>query len=314
MSKNIVKISSESISSVSQYLEKIFISQANSHKGENGRLLVVGGSNSFHAASIWAAEMASYMVDIVHYCSTKENNEIFLLLRSKFRNGIVIEQKNMLNYVDEDDAVLIGPGMERGKIHGDEESKNYSDFKDILEIKEEYIFTYQLMKYLFEKYPNKKYVIDAAGLQMLNPEWLLRLERRPILTPHQKEFEKLFSVSLEGKTIEEKAEIVKQLAKKYNCIILLKIIDDIVTDGEVINIVNGGNQGLTKGGTGDVLASLVASFYTKNIPLTSAVFSSFLIKSAADELYKSYGYWYNVSTIISGIINSLKKILIDKNI
>ena len=88
----------------------------NSHKGQNGRVLIIGGSSLFHSSSIWAAEIASYFVDIVHYSSTKENNEIFLSLKKKFRNGIVVEQKDLDEYVKEDDAILVGPGMLRKNI------------------------------------------------------------------------------------------------------------------------------------------------------------------------------------------------------
>jgi NAD(P)H-hydrate epimerase len=105
-------------------------------------------------------------------------------------------------------------------------------------------------------------------------------------------------------------KIAKEVAQKYRCIILLKAIDDIVTDGNIIYLIEGGNQGLTKGGTGDILASLAASFYIKNSPLVSAVSASLLIKKTADELSNLYGYWYNVNQIIEFIPKILRKIIL----
>ena len=65
-------------------IKKLYIPDKNSHKGKNGKVLIIGGSKLFHAASIWAAESASHIVDIVHYSSTLENNEVMVSLKKKF--------------------------------------------------------------------------------------------------------------------------------------------------------------------------------------------------------------------------------------
>ena len=101
------------IKTIKPLMQKLFIPKSNSHKGQNGKVLIIGGSSLFHSASIWAAEIASHFVDIVHYSSTKENNEIFLSLKKKFHNGIIVSQKELEHYVKEDDAILLGPGMLR---------------------------------------------------------------------------------------------------------------------------------------------------------------------------------------------------------
>lgn len=266
--------------------------QANSHKGQNGKVLVIGGSSLFHAASIWAAEISSYFVDIVHYSSTKENNKIVLSLKKKFINGIVIPHVELDHYVKEDNAILVGPGMMRGES---EEAK----------------YTYSLTKDLIEDYPNKKFVFDAGSLQMMDLKWLLTLKNSPIITPHQIEFEQLFKINLRTLSIEEKAERVKETAKKYRTVILFKAINDIISDGKKIYIIEGGNAGLTKGGTGDVLGGLCVSFFTKEKPLESAIYSSILLKRTADRLFKTKGYWYNIFDLIHEIPNELKHIVVD---
>ena len=55
---------------------KLTLPSKTSHKGQNGRLLIIGGSHLFHAASFWALQVASRIVDLVHYSSTVENNRI----------------------------------------------------------------------------------------------------------------------------------------------------------------------------------------------------------------------------------------------
>ncbi len=271
---------------VKNILKKIVLPGEQSHKGNNGRLLIIGGSSLFHAASLWAAEVATHFVDMVHYSSTIENEKIFHDLKKIFRNGMVVPQKDLDEYVSQDDAVLIGPGMMR---EGEEGNR-----------------TLKMTHYLIEKYPDKKFVFDAGALQMMDKKWLNGLKTPPILTPHLKEFEGLFGISLENKDSREITRVVGETAKKYRSVIILKAVTDFITDGATSYEVSGGNAGLTKGGTGDVLAGLTASFLTKNTQLVSAVSSSILLKKAAEELYRTSGYWYNVGDIIGKLPEVLK--------
>ena len=124
-------------------IKSVYLPPPTSHKGQNGRLLVIGGSRLFHAASLWALTVASRIVDLVHYSSVPENNELVTRAKAEFRNGIVVRREDLDSYIEEDDAVLIGPGMLR-----EEETKKITDT-------------------LLSKYPHKQWVIDAGALQML---------------------------------------------------------------------------------------------------------------------------------------------------
>ena len=59
-------------------MKHIHVPLAGSHKGQNGRLLLIGGSRLFHAASIWSLTVASRIVDLVHYASVPVNNELII--------------------------------------------------------------------------------------------------------------------------------------------------------------------------------------------------------------------------------------------
>lgn len=52
---------------ITEYSKQIVFPKKDSVKGENGRVLVIGGSKLFHAASFWSALMASKIVDMVHF-------------------------------------------------------------------------------------------------------------------------------------------------------------------------------------------------------------------------------------------------------
>lgn len=260
---------------ITEYLKKLTKPEIDSHKGQNGKLLIIGGSSLFHAASLWAAEISSHIVDMVHYCSTEENNEIFTSLKTKFTNGIVVRQNDLIDYAYEDDCILVGPGM----LRGDSDEAKYT--KDVT-------------KKLIEKFPEKRFVFDAGALQMMDPEWFLELKTKAIVTPHRQEFEKLFNC-------EATLQSVLEISHKYQIVILMKNVSDFVSDGEQICEISGGNAGLTKGGTGDVLAGLVASLNTKNNQFLSSVSASILLKKSAEILACEKGNWYNTEELIAQI-------------
>src|SRR5258708_28715479 len=102
----------------SKELKSLYLPPEASHKGQNGKLLVIGGSNLFHAASIWALSIASKIADMVFYASIPVNNQIVLEAKKEFKNGIVVPREDIENYIEESDCILIGPGMVRSDKKG----------------------------------------------------------------------------------------------------------------------------------------------------------------------------------------------------
>lgn len=261
-------------------LKQLYVPAADTHKGQNGKLLIIAGSKLFHAASLWPLTVASRLVDMVYFSSVSDNNELVLRAKQEFRNGIVVPRDKLDSYIKEADCILIGPGLPRknGEEEGDDDTK-------------------ELTERLLKKYPNKKWVIDGGSLQTIDPEILLELKIIPILTPHPKEFEKLFDT----KHSLQNTECISDMAKKYNCVILLKGVEDIVASPTEAVLVPGGNAGMTKGGTGDVLAGLVASLYCKNDAFLSAVAGSYINKKAGESLEKKVGLYFNASDLANEI-------------
>ncbi|MBI4004695.1 NAD(P)H-hydrate dehydratase [Candidatus Roizmanbacteria bacterium] len=305
----LIHIYTSDLSSIKPLLKDFYIPPPFSHKGQNGKILIIGGSSLFHAPVLWVAEIASHFVDMVHFTSTEENNEIFVALKKKFQNGMVVKMSDLENYINEDDAIAVGSGMmrtqERLKPEIDYTIRNLNE---LAQIEHEGIKTYYFVKHIIAKAKHKKIVFDAGALQMMDPAWLLKLDQKPIVTPHQKEFERLFGIPVDKLSEEKKITIVTQTARDYHCIILLKAVIDIISDGTTTYVVRGGNQGLTKGGSGDILAGLSCALYAKNEALFSAVLASYFLKRTADELYKSKGFWYNSADLIDKIPQIVKEI------
>ena len=122
-----------------ELLKNLYKPASSSHKGQNGKLLIIGGSQLFHAASLWAATVASRIVDMVFYSSVEINNKIVERLKTEFRNGIIVPRSQLEHYVNEADCILIGPGLPRGegKEEGDDDTR-------------------ELTEGLLKKYPQKK--------------------------------------------------------------------------------------------------------------------------------------------------------------
>src|SRR3990172_8035269 len=119
-------------------ISQIILPPKGSHKGQNGRLLIIGGSHLFHAASLWSLTVASRIVDLVHYSSVPENNEMVRRAKEEFRNGIIIPREHIEEYIEEDDVILIGPGMIRDEASQVSSIKyQVSSIDEILKIENE---------------------------------------------------------------------------------------------------------------------------------------------------------------------------------
>lgn len=290
-------------------LKQLYLPSPSSHKGQNGKLLIIGGSHLFHAASLWALEIASKIVDMVFYSSVPENEAIVLNVKEQFRNGIVVPRDRVEEYVREADCVLIGPGMVRAEREKVLRIKyKVLRIQDAYNIEDEGEQTYYVTKYLLDTYPEKKWVIDAGALQMMDSDDLKRLGGHVIITPHRGEFERVFKITMQNSKIDE--EITKKIAKEYNCIILLKGQTDIAcspTGGRVL--IPGGNAGMTKGGTGDILAGLTAALACNNDMFLAAKAASFFNKKAGESLFQKVGYYFNASDLLHEIPYVIKQFL-----
>lgn len=282
-------------------LQRLYTPPIHSHKGQNGKLMIIGGSHLFHAASMWALQIATRIVDMVYYSSIVENNLLVEELKKEFRGGIVVRRDDLDAYIDEAEAVVIGPGMVRTENKITDEDKS---LEEINTIKDEGEQSYYLTKYVLEKYPEKKWIIDAGALQMMNPEWLKSLPNA-VITPHTIEFERVF----QKKPTKENVEAI---AKEYGCIVLLKGEEDIVCTSDMCVSLSGGNAGMTKGGTGDVLAGLIGALACKNGLLLATQAGSYFNKKAGESLFKRVGYYFNASDLANEIPAVMKKTLVDK--
>lgn len=291
-------------------LKRLYRPSKESHKGQNGKLTIIGGSKLFHGASLWALKTASRIVDMVFYSTVPENEKLTQELSQKLYDFICIPRNKLAEYIEQSDAVLIGPGM----VRGDKEYSGTGESGDE---------TRKITQELLVKFPNKKWVIDAGALQVMDPEWLKPL-KQVIITPHRKEFERLFNISLEDRRqnkminpssihqssiISHLSSVISLQAKEYGCVIVLKGKTDIICSPNKSLINQTGNEGMTKGGTGDVLAGLIAALACKNDLFLAAAVGTYINGLAGDELYKTVGPYYNASDLCDQIPKTMGRLI-----
>jgi len=251
-----------------------------SHKGDFGRLLVIGGSETFSGAPALVALAALRTgIDLVyvaapvkaaHVISSMSPNLITVKLDGEHLNTANIPL--LKKFVQSVDAVVVGPGL---GLHA--ETKD--SVKSAIDAVEN---------------AGKPMLLDADGLKAF-AGFKRSLKVPSVLTPHAGEYALLAS----GKFPEDTAERISRVQKtaaELNAVVLLKGSVDIICDGQRCKRNFTGNPGMTVGGTGDVLSGIIGAFLAQQAdPFEAAVAGAFVNGAAADLVYEEKGY-HMVST------------------
>jgi NAD(P)H-hydrate epimerase len=232
-----------------------------SHKGQNGKLLIIGGSKTYHGAPMFSILAARRFVDLLYFYPG-ENDPLLIGAIKTIPEAMVVYD---LDRVAECNCVLIGIGLAEAKLDSEKIEKIIKN--------------------------SKKLVIDGDGLKLMKDKLCQLRPNTTILTPHENEFKRVFGC--EGNEAN-----VKKMADSYGVVILKKDPKgDIISDGKIVKINKTHNQGMTKGGTGDVLAGLVAALFCKNDAMTSAFEGAKRNGQAGERLTKRFGFNYCASDL-----------------
>ncbi len=254
-----------------------------SHKGDNGRLLILGGGPYTGAPAL--AGLAAYRmgVDLVHIATPSKTYQIIASYSPNFivhRLGgdvFVEEDLDILkNVIPKVDAVIIGPGL-----GGHPDTSN------------------GILKFIRES--SKPMVIDADAIKPVAGDLGALKGHEGVLTPHANEFKILSGEDIKS-DIDERAQQVRTFANKTGFTILLKGNLDIISDGEHVKLNRTGNPSMTVGGTGDVLAGLTGAMLAKGVsPFNSARIAAFTNGTVGDLVFKDLGYSMMATDMIDKI-------------
>ena len=237
-----------------------------SHKGSYGHALIISGSTETMGAALLCADACLHSgAGLTTACIptsgltalNTRSPEIMAITRDSQTPGLIDFEKYQ--------AIAIGPGL------GTEKAA-------------------ETLLWLVLKNFKSPLVIDADGLNILakNPECLMSVPKNSILTPHVKEFDRLFG---EHGTWWERLETARKKAAELQLIILLKNRYSFIVlpTGEIwINIT--GNPAMASGGSGDVLTGMIAAFLTQGYkPEEAATLGCYLHGKCGDVLHQKSG-------------------------
>jgi NAD(P)H-hydrate epimerase len=266
------------------------------HKGDFGRMLVIGGSEIYSGAPTLTA-MGAYAtgVDLVYVAapdsvaSTIANfSPSLITLKLK---GSRLNTKNagkLKNLYEKIDTVAMGPGL---GLHQETLEAVNTIINDLEELEIPIVIDADALK----AYPRRREISTEA-----------------VFTPHAKEFENLTGKKLVG-DLNERGNRVRKEASKLRATILLKGNVDIISDGRNVRFNRTGNPGMTVGGTGDVLTGITAGFLAKGVPcLKAAVAAAFVNGVAGDIVRKKKGYHLLPTDLIERVPFVIEDALADR--
>jgi ADP-dependent NAD(P)H-hydrate dehydratase / NAD(P)H-hydrate epimerase len=165
--------------------------------------------------------------------------------------------------------------------------------------------TQKMISFIIRRYP-RPLVIDADGLNCLSlqQDLLRQLPAHSILTPHPKEFDRLFGGHQNDF---DRIETAKQKAKELNIIIVLKGHHTVtVTPVEKLCFNSTGNAGMAKGGSGDVLTGIITALLAQGYePAHASVLGVYLHGYAGDMAARALSKEAMVATdLIAGLSQS----------
>ena len=232
---------------------------AESHKGDHGELLVIGGGPYTGAPALAGQAALRAGADLVHIACPESvagevqgysENLIVHSLDGEEVTPAVVD--DLLARAAEVDAVICGPGV------GDSEP------------------TREAVTAFLESYSGRA-VVDADALAVVPA---VDTDATLICTPHQGEL-----VEMGGETDDDRdrrADHVADFAAELGHTLLVKGADDIISDGETTRLNRTGNPGMTGGGTGDVLAGVTGALLATEEPLSAAAIAAYVTGRAGD--------------------------------
>ncbi|MGO5115424.1 NAD(P)H-hydrate dehydratase [Candidatus Avoscillospira sp. LCP25S3_F1] len=262
----------------------------NSHKGDYGRLLIVGGSEGYTGAPVLAASAALRSGAGLVFVAVPRN--VYPIVAGRCSAAMALPLPDsadaLLDRVKGCSAALIGPGL--GRDHDD------------------------LVRMLLQSL-DCPVILDADGLNAAagHLDWIRSRTAPTVLTPHDGEFARLTGCAL---PIGDRLDAARSLARNTGAIVILKGHRTVTAAPDGRTWINtSGNAGMATGGSGDTLAGILAAFLGQK-PLYAdgadaaqlAARAVWLHGAAGDHAARRLGEY---SLLPDGLIDALPQVLRD---
>jgi NAD(P)H-hydrate epimerase len=257
------------------------------HKGQYGRLLIIGGSGTFSGAPALVA-LAAYRTgtDLAFIAAPEKTahaissiSPTLITLKLQGDNLAPGHVHALREHIEKATAIAIGPGLGGSP-------KTMSAVRRVLTI------VRQLKKPL---------LVDADALNALGVIRKRVFHELTVLTPHAGEF-KVIAGKAPSIDLTARSNEVKAMAGKSGGITVLKGDTDVISDGERVKLNRTGNPGMTVGGTGDVLSGIISGLLAQGIgPFRAAAAGAFISGASGDLAEEELGYHLTPTDILDHI-------------
>ena len=244
------------------------------HKGDFGKLLLLCGSRGYTGAAYFAAMGALRAGAGLVFLGVPES--IYVIEAVKLNEAVVFPLPDkqgilsaeaipqILQRLPDMDAVVVGPGL------GQSED------------------TFQITAAVLQN-AGCPVILDADGINLVSghKDLLRGIDKPTILTPHEGEFRRLW-----GPVGNDRMASAATAARELNSILLLKGHETCITDGCAKYRNPTGNPGMAVGGSGDVLAGIIAGLIGQGLsPLEAAACGAWLHGRAGDVCAQELGQY-----------------------
>jgi ADP-dependent NAD(P)H-hydrate dehydratase / NAD(P)H-hydrate epimerase len=256
-----------------------------SHKGDYGRTLILAGSPGFTGAAYISTQAAVRSgAGLVTLCCDSSIQNILSTKLVEAMTSSTNDESGLDSLITKSNCIAIGPGL--------------GNNNNTLKLLEKVL--------LNSKCP---VVIDSDGLNVLegNLEILKNKKSQIVLTPHMGEMARISGFSID-EINENKIDIAKEFARKYDVVLLLKGFNTIITDGKTLQINPTGSSAMASGGMGDCLTGIIASFISQGYDIfTAACVGAYIHGYCGDKLSKKL-FCVNANHILESLPSTIKKI------
>ena len=228
----------------------------NTHKGESGRVLCIGGGHGRGGAILLCAEAALRSGAGLVNVATRERHVLAMLVRRPEAMAHAVESGDDLQpLLAATDVVAIGPGL-------GQDEWGRAMFKLALA-------------------SGKPLVLDADALTLLAAE--PQSVTGAILTPHPGEAARLLGIDT-ASVQRDRHAAAKAMAERYDAVVVLKGAGTVIAaPGQIPRVIGAGNPGMAVGGMGDVLTGVVAALHAGGLDDFNAASAAALLHSLAGD-------------------------------
>ncbi len=246
-----------------------------SNKGDYGKVLSVCGSKKYPGAAFFAASGAVRIgaglvtcafPDAAYPAIAPKLNEPIMMPLPCCEEGFLARGalESLISAAEKSDCMLVGCGL--GNTLG-----TSSVVEELL------------------KGTACPTVIDADGINIIsaNINMLEAVRGRAIITPHPGEMARLLRLSVE-QVQANRILLTKAVAKQFGIVVVLKGANTVVSDGEQVYVNRTGNAGMARGGSGDLLAGIIAGLVAQGYSaMQSAMLGTYIHGACGDVAAKS---------------------------